>query len=68
MVPTPSGGTPAGDATSVVSLLQRLTGVPRERAFAVMERLEPAERDRLESLAAEILKDPLTSVIGDTAP
>jgi hypothetical protein len=24
----------------------------------VMERLEPAERDRLESLAAEILKDP----------
>jgi hypothetical protein len=57
VVPTRSGGTQAGDATRVVSLLQRLTDVPRERAFAVMERLQPAERDRLESLAAEILQD-----------
>ena len=57
MLHPPLGELLTDDASRVVSLLQRLTDVPRERALAVIGNLPAAERGRLDSLAAEILQE-----------
>ena len=57
MLHPPLGGMPTDDASRVLSLLARLTDVPRERALAVIGNLSAAERCRLDSLAADIVSE-----------